>query len=115
MADTAQRRMTKSPVRLAREALRIGEEGLPSYSAAKSPKKFTQPQLFAVLVLRQFFKTDYRGIVALLEDMGELREAIGLKRVPHYSTLCYAEARLLKKGRSQACLQSYFSAQNGSA
>jgi hypothetical protein len=108
--STGTRRMTKSPVRLAREAMRIGGEGLPAYSAAKSPKKFTQPQLFAILVLRQFFKTDYRGIVQILADMSDLREALALKQTPHYSTLCYAEQRLLKRGSSKACLLLYSSA-----
>jgi multiple sugar transport system permease protein len=42
---------------LAREALAVAEEALPAYSAVHSPRKFTQPQLFAILVLRQFFKT----------------------------------------------------------
>jgi hypothetical protein len=31
--------MTKSPVRLAREPLQVGQQGLQAYSAAKSPKK----------------------------------------------------------------------------
>jgi hypothetical protein len=87
--------------------MRIGNEGLAPYSAPKSPKKFTQAQLFAILVLRQFFKTDYRGIVMILSDMSDLRDALGLGQVPHYSTLCYAEQRLLKKGPSKACLMSY--------
>ena len=103
MAKGAKRRMTKSPVRLARQALAVAEEALPAYSAVHSPKKFTQPQLFAILVLRQFFKTDYRGIVAMLEDTSDLREALGLKQVPHYSTLCYAEQRLIKRGPSTHC------------
>lgn len=103
---TTTRRMTKSPVRLAREALQVGQQGLQAYLAAKSPKKFTQPQLFAILVLRQFFKTDYRGIVELLTDMSDLRETLGLKQVLLYSTLCYAKQRLLKKGASIACLLS---------
>jgi hypothetical protein len=103
MAKVTLRRMTKSPVRLAREALVVANEALPAYSAVHSPKKFTQPQLFAILVLRQFFKTDYRGIIALLEDMKDLRESLGLKALPHYSTLCYAEQRLIKKGHSIRC------------
>jgi hypothetical protein len=92
------RSMTKSPVDLAREALRVGRAGLPRYASRFSKKDFTQPQLFAILVLRQFFKTDYRGIVRLLHDLSDLRRTLGLKKIPHYSTLCYAEKRLLKKG-----------------
>ena len=92
--------MTKSPVALAREALKVGQGGLARYSSRFSRRDFTQPQLFAILVLRQFFKTDYRGVVQLLEDLSDLRKALHLKKVPHYSTLCYAEKRLLKKGLS---------------
>lgn len=55
---------------------------------------------FAILALRQFFKTDYRGIVQLLADLSDLRKALHLKKVPHYSTLCCAEGRLLKGGLS---------------
>ncbi len=92
------RSMTKSPVAVAREALRAGEAGLSLYASRFSKKDFTQPQLFAMLVLRQFFKTDYRGIVQMLRDLSDLRRVLRLKKIPHYSTLCYAEQRLLKKG-----------------
>ena len=91
-------RTTKDPIALARAALEAGKEALAEYSCPKSPHKFTQPQLFAMLVLKQFFKLDYRGTVTWLSRWKELRDAIGLPRVPHYSTLCYAEGRLLKKG-----------------
>ena len=97
-------RTTKDPIALARAALKAGKEALPAYSHLKSPHKFTQPQLFAMLVLKQFFKLDYRGVVAWLSNWTELREALELKRVPNYSTLCYAEGRLLKKGAHNACL-----------
>ena len=94
----AKRRMTRSPVALARMALRISHDALPAYSSKFSRHDYTQHQLLAMLVLRQFFKTDYRGIIALLAEWGELRRALQLKQLPHYSTLCYAEKRLLKKG-----------------
>ena len=74
--------MTKSPVALAREALRIAQKALPSYSHRFSPKTFTQAQLFAILVLRQFFKTDYRGVIHLLQDFADLRAVLGLTKVP---------------------------------
>ena len=99
------RSMTKSPVALAKEALKVGRSGLPRYSSRFSRKDFTQPQLFVILALRQFFKTDYRGVVQLLADLSDLRKALGLKKVPHYSTLCYAEGRLLKGGLSSRSLR----------
>lgn len=88
---------TKDPIALATAALAAGQEALADYSCPKSPHKFTQPQLFAMLVLRQFFRTDYRGLVALIDKWPELRRTLGLQMIPHYSTLCYAERRLLKK------------------
>ena len=92
--------MTKSPRAVAREALRLAQEALPAYSSKFSRKDFTQHQLFALLALKTFFKTDYRGLTQMLRDFAELRQDLGLDKVPHYSTLCYAEQRLLKKGRS---------------
>jgi hypothetical protein len=90
--------MSKSPNAVAAQALEVAERSLPSYSATHSPKLYTQHQLFAVLVLRQFFRTDLRGIVAILEDSAELRKVLRLRRVPHYSTLSYADKRFSKGG-----------------
>lgn len=92
--------MTKSPRAVAREALRLAQETLPAYSSKFSRQDFTQHQLFALLAVKTFFKTDYRGVIALVEDFAELREELGLATIPHYSTLCYAAQRLLKKGNS---------------
>lgn len=94
------RPMTKSPRRVAREALRLAQEALPAYACPTSRHGFTQAQLFACLALKTFLKTDYRGAIAFLGDFPELRADLGLTKVPHYSTLCYAEQRLLKKGGS---------------
>jgi len=92
--------MTKSPRRVAREALALARQALPGYSCPTSRHDFTQAQLFAVLALKTFLKTDYRGGVAFLDDFPELRADLGLTKVPHNSTLCYAARRLLKKGTS---------------
>ena len=90
--------MTKSPVALAKTALKTAEASLSAYSSHYSRHDYTQHQLFAILVLRQFLKTDYRGIIQMLKDFSDLRKVLGIKKIPHYSTLCYAEQRLLKKG-----------------
>ena len=92
--------MTKSPRAVATEALRLAREALPAYSSKYSRKDFTQHQLFAALALKTFLKTDYRGVVAVLADFSDLRDDLGLTKVPDHSTLCYAEQRLLKRGTS---------------
>ena len=90
-------RMSKSPLAVAQMALQVGNASFPPFSHRNSRKEFTQAQLFALLMLRQFFRVDFRGLVAILKDSRDLRDALALCRVPHYSTLCYAQARLLKK------------------
>jgi hypothetical protein len=90
--------MTRSPKALARMALRVARRALPAYSTKYSRHDFTQRQLFAMLALKQFFRTDYRGIVALLADMEELQRLLRLSKLPHYTTLQKAHDRLLKKG-----------------
>lgn len=95
--------MTKSPIALVREALAVGNQALPTYASRFSRKDFTQPQLFAILVLKHFLKIDYRGVVALLREWSDLRRALKLTRVPNYSTLCYAQQKLSQKGVSIGC------------
>jgi hypothetical protein len=90
--------MTKSARWVAREALHLAREALPAYSSPTSRHDFTQAQLFAILALKTFLKTDYLGAVAFLDEFSEPRQDLGLTKVPHYSTLCKAEQRLLKKG-----------------
>jgi len=87
---------SKSPRKVAIQALRIGERILAPYSNRFSPKTFTQPQLLACLALKLILITNYRGITAYLRDMPGLCETLRLKRVPHYTTLQKAVARLLQ-------------------
>src|SRR5438270_10905418 len=97
---------TKSPLRVARQALAVGSEALPLYPHKFSPKKYTQPQLFACLVLKTFLKTDYRGIVVQLLDLSDLRRALALPHVPHFTTLQKAAARLLRQPRARRLLHT---------
>lgn len=95
---------TKSTLTVAREAWKAGQESLPDYRRPKSPKKFTQPQLFACLVVKEFRCLDYRGIWVLLQEWPQLRNILGLKKVPHFTTLWAASKRLLTKPKAEALL-----------
>lgn len=94
--------MAKSALAVAREALAAARPALPAYSHPNSPRRFTQHQLFAILAVREFFHRDYRGIERLLADWSDLHRVLGLKGVPDYSTLWYAQQRVLRKGLSSA-------------
>jgi hypothetical protein len=97
---------SKSPQDVAREALAAGTAALALYSHKFSPKKFTQPQLLACLVLKKFFKTDYRGVAAMLADHSDLRAILGLEQVPHFTTLQKASVRLLEQSGFRRLLKS---------
>jgi hypothetical protein len=70
-------------------------QALPAYRHKFSPKKFSQPQLVACLVLKEFSHLDYRGLSEHLSDHADLRALIGLKAVPHFTTFQKAAQRLL--------------------
>lgn len=97
---------TKSAIAVATRALAVANQTLRPYAHRFSPKRYRQPQLFACLVLKVFFKTDYRGISAHLRDWSDLRAVLGLARVPHFTTLHKAAQRLLRLRRARRLLHA---------
>lgn len=73
--------------RFARLALVIAGRVVPEHTSRFSRKDFTQPQLLAILLLRARHDETYRGIARLLHASSALREALGLRKVPHWTTL----------------------------
>ena len=63
---------SKSPRKVLRVAYHVGTQTLRDYPHRFSPKKFTQPQLFACLVLKEFLRLDYRKLEALLRGLPRL-------------------------------------------
>lgn len=95
---------SKSPKAVLLTAHRVGRERLRTYSHLFSPKKYTQPQLFACLVLKEFMRLDYRKLSALLADASTLAAAIGLESIPHFTTFQKAHDRLLGSRRAKRLL-----------
>jgi hypothetical protein len=79
------RSMSKSAVNVAREALAAGRLSVPENGSRYSRQDYTEPQLFALLVLRQLLRTDYRGVVTLVAEWSELRRTLVLAKAPHYT------------------------------
>ncbi len=73
--------------RVARLALRLARRHMADYSHPKSPRKFTQPQLFACLVLKAHLGLTYRRTEEMLVLMPAVREELGLVEVPRFTTL----------------------------
>jgi hypothetical protein len=103
MAAPTKRLMTRSNLALAKQALAPAQEVMPSYSHRNSPKKFTRPQLPAILTVREMLHLDHRGTEDLLKDWSDLRGGLALKAMPDYATLRRARGRLPRKGPSRTC------------
>jgi hypothetical protein len=86
---------SKSSRRVLRVAYEAALLAAPDYAHRFSPTKFTQPQLLAWLVLKEFSRLDYRGLAEHLADLPDLCGLIDLEAVPHFMTLQKAAARHL--------------------
>ena len=98
MKNKVLRSGTRSPVALARKSMAVAQAALPAFSSKYSKHDYTQAQLFTCLVLKEFFHTGYRDVIALLKDFSELRQAMGMDKgkLPDHSTLVKARQRLGK-------------------
>src|SRR5690348_4314790 len=74
-------------VQFARVARSVAETAMPRYAYARSKHTFTQPQLLAVLLLMRYDGWTFREAEVRLAEHTELRAALGLARVPDYTTL----------------------------
>jgi len=66
---------------------RLARLAFPLHRCKRSNRIFTQRQHLALLVLRQLFGKSYREFCALIEMCTPVLRAIGLRRVPHFTTL----------------------------
>ncbi len=67
---------------------------LPQYSSKFSRKDFTIPQHIAMLSFKTRTRQDYRDSCDLLQEMPEICNVLGIKKVPHFTTLGRAFLRL---------------------
>lgn len=99
---------SKSPLAVARIAYSVAKQSLPAYSHSRSPHRFTLHQLIACLALKEFFTTDYRGIVEIIADSRDIRDALELTRIPHFTTLQKASHRLTNQRIIEKLLKRIF-------
>lgn len=87
-----------------RVACELGRRCLPDHTSRFSRRDFTLPQLFACLVIREFFGLSYRRAEALLADSPLWLADIGLARAPDHNTLWRASEALLAGRRCSRML-----------
>lgn len=90
---------SQSPRKVLNVAYRLGLPALPAYTSEFSRHEFTLPQLFACLVLREFYGLSYRRTEKLLRDSPPWLADIGLPAAPDHNTLWRAFGIILKLAR----------------
>ncbi|VVB61220.1 Uncharacterised protein [uncultured archaeon] len=58
-----------------------------NYSCKKSKKMYKQSQLISVYALMKYLRQTFRGIISILEIMPKLLDLLGLKQIPHFTTV----------------------------
>jgi hypothetical protein len=81
-------------VHFAQVARQVAEAALPRYRSKYSKHTFAQPTLLAVLCVMRYEEWTYRETEVRLAEHQELRDALGLARVPDYTTLYRCLRRL---------------------
>jgi hypothetical protein len=72
---------------IARIAHHLCKAVVPPYSNLKSPHRFTQPQLFACVLLMFYVRKSYRDMEEWLLASDAIVKELGLKEIPDHSTL----------------------------
>jgi DDE family transposase/transposase-like protein DUF772 len=92
-------------VTVARLSYQIAEASLPRYSHAKSPQRYTLPQLAACVLLTFYLNLSYRDMEEWLLATDQVRQVLELAEVPDHSTLART-FRKLKQADLEAMRQS---------
>ena len=87
---------SKSPRQVLKLAHQLARQALPAYDSRFSRHDFTNPQLFAILALREHQRKSFRGVEALLRDSPAWLADIGLRKAPDHNTLCRAFDRFVR-------------------
>jgi hypothetical protein len=95
---------SQSPRMVMQVAYHLARTTLPQHSCKFSRHDFTLAQLFACLVLREFFGLSYRRAEALLADSPTWLADIGLAKAPDHNTLWRACDALLAGRRCRRIL-----------
>jgi hypothetical protein len=90
---------SQSPRKVLNAAYRLAQRLFAQYACEFSRHDFTLPQLFACLVLREFYGLSYRRAERLLRDSPQWLADLGLSAAPDHNTLWRAFGSILKTRR----------------
>ena len=74
-------------IKFAERCSGVVKKKIRKYSSKYSRKTYTQWQLLTLLCIMKRYRLKYREFVEILQLMPELAEFLGLKKIPHWTTL----------------------------
>ena len=88
-------------------ALAVAERVLPERAHKFAPKRYTQPQLFGCLLLKEYLRLDYRSAEEVIGASDRLPGMLQLRHAPDYSTLWrFAQAKVTSELIEQALAET---------
>ena len=81
------KKLANKLIKLTGHLCSVIRNSMPAYSCRKSKHLYKQHQLAVIWCLMKYLKTNYRGIIVMLELMPELMQIIGLYQLPHFTTV----------------------------
>ena len=78
-------------------AYRVSRDKLADYSNKYSPRRFTQSQVMACLLLREYLTLDLRILEQLIASQPSFKKILQLNAIPDHSTFCRHMKRISKK------------------
>jgi IS5 family transposase len=81
-------------LQLTEKCMELATQQVPPYSSKFSKHTSTQPQLIVLYCLKLKLGVTYRELIDWLGEMPRIQEALGLRRLPHFTTVQKAFARL---------------------
>jgi hypothetical protein len=67
--------------------MQLATQHVPPYSSRFSKHAFTQPQLVVLYCPKLKLGITYRELIDWLEEMPRIRQALGLRQLPHFTTV----------------------------
>lgn len=81
------KKLVNGIIKLTERLCSVFKNSIPAYSCRRSKHTYKQYQLAVIWSLMKYLKTNYRGIITQLDLMPDIKEAIGISQLPHFTTI----------------------------
>ena len=81
------KKLVNSVLKITEKLCSVLKNFVPAYSCSKSKHTYKQHQLAVIWCLMKYLRLNYRRTTEILDLMPEIKQMIGLKQIPHFTTI----------------------------